>query len=120
VAPNLANEPKLGDQRPRERVRDRRTLRSVAIGAPVGAVLFVIAVWLISLVGSGHPSALIYVGAAVIGAAVGPVLLPFVTLARADGADADIVAARTPAGSRADAPLEGAQEADHESSSPRP
>jgi hypothetical protein len=120
VASNHPHEPQLGDQRPRERARDRRTLRSVAIGAPVGAVLFVIAVWLIGFVASGNPSALIYVGAAVIGAAVGPVLLPFVTLERADGRDADIVAARTPADGRADAPLEGAQEADHEQSSSRP
>ena len=94
----------------------RRTLRSVAIGAPVGAVLFVAAVWVIDLVGSGHPSALIYVGAAVIGAAVGPVLLPFVTLARADGTDAHIVAARTPSDGHADTPIEGAQKADREQS----
>jgi hypothetical protein len=120
VASNLQNEPHLGDQRPRERARDRRTRRSVAIGAPAGAVLFVLAVWLISLVSSGHPSVLIYLIAALLGAAVVPVLLPLITLERDDGRDADVVARRTPSDGRADAPLEGAQKADQEQPRPRP
>jgi hypothetical protein len=55
-------------------------------------------------------SLLVYVVAAVIGSGVGMGLLPFLSLARQDGADAEIVRNRRPG--RADAPIEGAEAID--------
>jgi hypothetical protein len=105
-----ANEPTLQDPRPRERRRSRSSFRHLAGGALLGAALFALVAWGISMVtGDGFP-VLLYVIALGVGSGVGMGLLPFLSLARQDGTDAEIVRRRTPG--RADAPIEGAEAID--------
>ena len=104
------NEPTLQDPRPREQRRNRNSLRLLAGGALLGAAIFAVAVWIVgTIVGDGY-SPLVYVVAAVVGGGVGMGLLPFLSLARQDGRDAEIVKNRRPG--RADAPIEGAEAID--------
>jgi hypothetical protein len=106
----LETEPRLQDPRPREKRRNRRSLGLLSGGALVGAAVFALGVWIVSLV-SGHGYALLaYFVAAAIGSGVGLGLLPYLTLARQDGTDATIVEQRRQG--PADAPIEGAEAID--------
>jgi hypothetical protein len=107
----MLHESKVGDQRPRERRRDRVAAHLLAAGATGGAALFAVAVWIVSLIDGIGYSALVYIVAAVIGGGVGLAILPFISLARSDGADAETVRHRGRRG-RADAPVEGAEAID--------
>jgi hypothetical protein len=107
----MQHESRIGDQRPRERRRNRATGVLLAGGAVSGAVLFAVVVLIVRLIhGSGY-SPLVYVVAAVVGGAIGLAILPYISLERADGADADAVRRRGRRG-RADAPVEGAEATD--------
>jgi hypothetical protein len=106
-------EPRIGDQRPRERrITTHVHLLGVA-GSVAGAALFVMILWVIGLVSGRSGGMLFYLFAIVLGLVVGAMLLPYLTLARADGGDADVVNQRARRG-RADAPIEGAQQIDKE------
>jgi hypothetical protein len=91
--------------------RNHATASLLAGGFVSGASLFALAVWVVSMIVGRHYSALVYVVAGVIGGGVGMGLLPYVSLVRSDGADAEIVASRGRRG-RADAPIEGAEAVD--------
>jgi hypothetical protein len=110
VSSQQQDQRQLQDPRPREQARSKRSLRLLAGGATLGAVLFAVVVQAISRVAHDHYSAIVYIVAAIIGGGVGMGLLPFLTLARQDGEDAAIVAARRPG--PADAPIEGAEAID--------
>jgi H+/Cl- antiporter ClcA len=104
----------LVDPRPRE-VRRTLTLGAlIVIGAVVGAVVALIAFAIIDAVRSAHHSWWWWVSAPIAGAVVGALIVPQFKNARDDGSDAAIVGYRTRRRGRgeADAPLEGAQEAD--------
>jgi hypothetical protein len=106
----LENEPTLQDPRPREKTRNRSSLALLSAGALLGAAVFALAVWIIGMILGASYSLLVYLVAAVVGGGVGMGLLPFLSLARQDGADAEIVRNRRPG--RADAPIEGAEAID--------
>jgi hypothetical protein len=106
-------EPRIGDQRPRER-RINKHVRLLGIaGSLVGAVVFAVMLWLIGLVSGRSGGLMFYLFAIGLGLIVGAMLLPYLTLARADGGDARLVSQRARIG-RADAPIEGAQQVDNE------
>jgi hypothetical protein len=107
----LQHEPKVGDQRGRERRRDSHSRGLLALGMLSGAVAFAVGVWIVSLFHDGGYRALVYIVAAVIGGGIGAGLLPFISLASQDGNDQDVVTARG-RGGRADAPIEGAEAVD--------
>jgi hypothetical protein len=107
----LQHEPKVGDQRGRERRRDTHNRTLLTMGMLLGAILFVLGVWIVSLFHDGGYRALVYIVAAVIGSGIGAGLLPLVSLANQDGNDADAIKARGRRGP-ADAPLEGAEAVD--------
>jgi hypothetical protein len=110
AAGRMANEPKLGDPRPRERRRNRISLGLLSGGMALGAGLFALVFWIIAmLVGQDH-SAVAYIVVAAVGAGVGAALLPYLTLVRQDGRDAEIVKRRRRG--RADTPIEGAEAVD--------
>jgi hypothetical protein len=106
----LENEPRLQDPRPREKTRNRSSLLLLSAGALLGAAVFALAVWIIGMILGASYSLLVYLVAAVVGGGVGMGLLPFLSLARQDGTDAEIVRNRRPG--RADAPIEGAEAID--------
>lgn len=106
----VGNEPKLQDPRPHEQRRNKSSLRLLSAGALLGAAIFAIAVWIVTLITDSGHTALVYIVAAVVGGGVGMGLLPFVSLAAQDGEDARIVGNRRPG--RADAPIEGAEAID--------
>ncbi len=108
----LEHESRLGDPRPRERRRDLTTVELVGLGAVSGAVLFAVGAWLLGTIADRHYSALVYIVAAAIGAAALAGILPYLSLARSDGADASIVWRR--ASGAADTPADGAEAADQD------
>ena len=75
-----------------------------------GAVLFAVGAWLLGTIADRHYSALVYIVAAAIGAAALAGILPYLSLARSDGADASTVRRRASGG--ADTPEDGAEAAD--------
>jgi hypothetical protein len=107
----MQHESRVGDQRPRERRRNRMARGLLVGGAVGGAVLFAVVVLIVRLIDGNGYSPLVYIVAALVGGAIGLAILPFLSLERADGADADIVRGRGRRG-QADAPLEGAEAAD--------
>jgi hypothetical protein len=107
----MEHEPRVGDPRPREVKRNHTAFGLLALGFVVGAALFALGVWIVSLIADRHYSTLVYIVAAVIGGGIGLGLFPYVSLARSDGADASIVKNRGRRG-RADAPIEGAEAID--------
>lgn len=111
----LEHEVGLTDPRPRERKRDRATFGLIFLGAVGGAGIFALGVWIAAMLVDQHYSPFVYLLVGAIGAAVVPGILPYLSLARADGADAEVVRERGRRG-RADAPVEGAQSVDTESS----
>jgi hypothetical protein len=106
----MANEPKLDDPRPREHRRNTSSLGHLIAGMVLGAAIFAVALWIIAMLVDQHYSALVYIIVAVVGSGVGLGLLPFLTLARQDGRDAEIVQQRRRG--PADAPIEGAEAID--------
>jgi hypothetical protein len=106
----MDNEPKLDDPRPREQRRNRTSLRLLMGGMVLGAAIFAVVLWIIAMLVDQHYSALVYIIVAVVGGGVGLGLLPYLSLARQDGRDAEIVKQRRPG--RADAPIEGAEAID--------
>ncbi len=115
------SEPRFQDKRPRERKINREVLRLSGIGSGLCAVLFVVAVWVVNMVRDAHGSQLyLYLIAAVCGLVAGGIIAPYIALERADGGDAQIVTERTAEGGRADAPLEGAEQADNDREARRP
>ncbi|MEO9175256.1 MAG: hypothetical protein ABI317_07045 [Gaiellales bacterium] len=107
----MLHESKAGDQRPRERRRDHVAAGQLVGGAVGGAVLFVLVVVIVRLIHGAGYSPLVYIVAAVVGGGAGMVILPYLSLARADGADANVVRNRAPRG-QADTPIEGAEAVD--------
>jgi hypothetical protein len=105
------HESALVDQRPREKKRDLATWGLWTFGVIAGGATFALGLFVYALVAGRHYSAFPYVLVAAIGAGVLPGLLPYLSLARSDGADANIVKGRDRRG-RADAPIEGAQAVD--------
>ena len=99
----LDHEPKLQDPRPRERRRSRSSLRHLAGGALLGAAIFALVAWGISMVTDDGYPVILYLIALVVGAGVGMALLPFLSLARQDGTDAGIVK-RRPSGAQSPCP----------------
>jgi hypothetical protein len=106
-------EPRIGDQRPRERRITKHVHLLGIAGSLVGAVVFVVILWVIGLVSGRSGGLMFYLFAVVLGLLVGAMLLPYLTLERADGGDARFVRQRGRRG-RADAPIEGAQQVDKE------
>jgi hypothetical protein len=106
----MDNEPKLDDPRPREQRRNRTSLSLLMGGMVLGAAIFAVVLWIIAMIVDQHYSALVYIIVAVVGGGVGLGLLPYLSLARQDGRDAEIVKQRRPG--RADAPIEGAEAID--------
>lgn len=106
----LEHESRLGDPRSRERRRDLTAVELLGLGAVSGAGLFALGAWLLAMIADRHYSALVYIIAAAIGAAALAVILPYLSLARSDGADASIVRRRASGG--ADTPADGAEAAD--------
>jgi hypothetical protein len=106
----MDNEPKLDDPRPREHRRNKSSLGHLLAGMVLGAAIFAVVLWIIAMLVDQHYSALVYIIVAVVGSGVGLALLPFLSLARQDGRDAEIVNQRRPG--RADAPIEGAEAID--------
>ncbi len=107
----LAHESRLEDQRPREKKRTRVTALLFVSGFAVGALLLVLVAWVASSMTDSDASLVVYLVAAFVGGGIGAALLPYVSLARADGDDAAIVRDRDRTG-RADAPIEGAEAVD--------
>jgi hypothetical protein len=107
----LAHETTLIDQRPRERRRDRAFFSLVGLGMVGGAGAGALVVWVLAEIVGQHYSPFVYIVVAVIFAGVVAGIVPYLSLARSDGADAGAVASRGRRGA-ADAPLEGAQAAD--------
>jgi hypothetical protein len=106
----MENEPKLDDPRPREQRRNRHSLALLSGGLVLGAAAFAVALWIIAMIVDQHYSALVYIIVAVVGGGVGMAILPFLSLARQDGRDAEIVKRRRPG--PADAPIEGTEAID--------
>ena len=106
-------EPRIGDRRPRERRITKHVHLLGIAGSLVGAVVFVVILWLVGLVSGTNGGLKYYLFAIVLGLIVGGMLLPYLTLERADGGDARLVRQRARRG-RADAPIEGAQQVDKE------
>jgi hypothetical protein len=106
----MDNEPKLDDPRPREHRRNRISLGLLGGGLVLGAVVFAVVLWVIAMIVDQHYSALVYIIVAFVGGGVGMGILPFLSLARQDGRDAEIVKQRSHG--RADAPIEGAEAVD--------
>jgi hypothetical protein len=107
----LERESTLIDQRPREKRRNVATWGLWGIGIIAGGAVFALGLWIYALIAGRHYSAFPYLLVAAIGAGVLPGILPYPSLARSDGADADIVRHRGRPG-QADAPIEGAQAVD--------
>jgi hypothetical protein len=108
----MQHESRVGDQRPRERWRNRIAGRLLVGGAVGGAAVFAVVVLIVRLIHGAGYSPLVYIVAVLVGGSIGVAILPLFALERSDGADADIVRERGRRG-QADAPLEGAEEADH-------
>jgi MFS family permease len=111
----LAHESTFVDHRPRERRRTAVFSTLHMGGFALGAGIGLIGTYVATLIADQHYSFLTYLIVAVVMGGVGMALTPFVSLARADGHDADVVRARRMTGS-ADAPLDGAEAIDHDSS----
>jgi hypothetical protein len=109
----LEHESTLVDQRPREKKRDAATWGLWALGVVAGGAAFALGLFIYALVADRHYSVFPYLLFAAIGAGVLPGILPYLSLARSDGADAGIVRSRGRRG-QADAPVEGAQAVDSE------
>jgi hypothetical protein len=107
----LEHESKLIDPRRREKKRDLATWGLWSLGAVCGAGLFSFGFWIYATITGTHHSVFPYLLLAAIGAGVLPGLLPYLSLARSDGADANVVQQRGRRG-RADAPVEGAEAVD--------
>jgi MFS family permease len=111
----LAHESTLVDPRPRETRRTKAFGSLLAGGFVVGAVAGAIATWIVALIAGDHFSVLTYLIVAAVMGGVAMAIVPFISLARADGHDADIVRTRRMTGG-ADAPLDGAQSVDNDAS----
>src|SRR5690242_7659218 len=98
------------DGMPQDRAREGGALRAAVFSAIVAGALLVVATGAARLF-VGLP-AWTFLFAAGIGVVIGGSLGPFISLARADGSDADVVWSRTPSSGRADAPTEGGEAAD--------
>jgi hypothetical protein len=107
----LEHESAIVDQRPREKKRDLATWSLWALGVVAGAAAFDLGLFIYGSIADRHFTFLPYLLFAAIGAGVLPGILPYLSLARSDGADASIVRSRGRRG-QADAPVEGAQAAD--------
>lgn len=94
---------------PHDQAREGGALRATVYSAVLGAAILVV------LTGAARVfvalPAWTFLVAAALGAVIGGSLGPFVSLARADGSDADVWS-RTPSSGRADAPTEGGEAAD--------
>ena len=97
------------DGLPQDQNREGGALRAAVYSAIVAAALLVVAIGAARLF-VGLP-AWTFLFAAAIGVVIGGSLGPFISLARADGSDADVWS-RTPSSGRADAPTEGGEAAD--------
>jgi hypothetical protein len=109
----LEHESAIVDQRPREKKRDLATWGLWALGMVAGAAAFALGLAIYAAIAGRHYSAFPYLLVAAIGAGVLPGILPYLSLARSDGADAGIVRSRGRRG-QADTPVEGAQAVDAE------
>jgi hypothetical protein len=107
----LAHETTLIDQRPREKQRDLAFVSLIGLGSVAGAGVGALAVWVLAEIVGQHYSPFVYIVVAVIFAGAVPAIVPYLSLARSDGADAGIVRSRGRRGA-ADTPLEGAQALD--------
>jgi hypothetical protein len=111
----LAHESTFVDHRPREQRRLWMFGSMLAGGFVAGAAAGAIATWIVAMLNSTSYSVLTYVVVAAVMGGVCLAIVPFLSLARADGADADIVRARRLSGS-ADTPVDGAAAIDHDAS----
>jgi hypothetical protein len=95
---------------PHDQAREGGALRATVYSAVLGAAILVV------ITGAARVfvalPAWTFLVAAALGAVIGGSLGPFVSLARADGSDAEVVWSRTPSSGRADAPTEGGEAAD--------
>jgi hypothetical protein len=107
----LEHESALIDRRPREQKRDLATWSLWALGVVAGAAAFDLGLFIYASITDRHFTFLPYLLFAGIGAGVLPGILPYLSLARSDGADAGVVRRRGRRG-QADAPVEGAQAVD--------
>ncbi len=109
----LEHESAITDQRTREKKRDLATWGLWALGVVAGGAAFALGLYVYASIAGNHYSAFPYLLVAAIGAGVLPGILPYLSLARSDGADAGIVRSRGRRG-QADTPVEGAQAVDVE------
>jgi hypothetical protein len=109
----LQHESTLVDRRSREKKRDLATWGLWALGVVAGGAAFALGLFIYASIAGRHYSAFPYLLVAAIGAGVLPGILPYLSLARSDGADASIVKSRGRQG-HADTPVEGAQAVDTE------
>jgi hypothetical protein len=107
----LERESTLVDRRPREKKRNAATWGLWATGVVAGGAVFALGLWIYALIADRHYSAFPYLLVAAIGAGVLPGILPYLSLARSDGADAGVIRNRGRRG-HADTPIEGAQAVD--------
>jgi hypothetical protein len=107
----LDHESTIADQRPREKKRDAATWGLWALGVVVGGAVFALALFVYASVAGRDYSVFPYLLVAAIGAGVLPGILPYLSLARSDGADATIVRSGGRRG-QADTAIEGAQAVD--------